>query len=164
MTEIYVNISNFPNYQISNFGNCKIVSTGQVLKPGTNREGYLFIGLTNNGDRSTIKIHRLVANAFIENPESKLIVDHINHDKKNNMISNLRWATKTENNQNKSIMKNNTSGYSGITFVEKSNKWRAIITVNKKPKHLGYFVLKEDAITARANAEILYFQEFRSII
>jgi len=164
MSEIYVNISNFPNYQISNFGNCKNVLTGRILKAGTNSGGYLQVVLANNGDTSTLKVHRLIAKAFIENPENKECIDHINHNKKDNNISNLRWATKLENNQNRSISTNNTSGYSGITFVEKSNKWRVIISVNRRPKHLGYFANKEDAIRVRREAEVLYFGEFQAVI
>ena len=164
MSEIYVNISNFPNYQISNFGNCKNVLTGKFLKGSFDKDGYLTTVLTNNGERSPKKLHRLVANAFIENSELKPCVDHINHNKNDNNVSNLRWATKLENNQNRSISTNNTSGYSGITYVAKSNKWRAIITVNRRPKHLGYFVNKEDAIRVRREAEVLYFREFQAVI
>ena len=164
MAEIYVNISNFPNYQVSNLGNVKNITTGRILKAGTNSGGYLTVVLSNDGDASSIKVHRLVGNAFIENPVNKECIDHINHNKKDNNVLNLRWATKLENCQNRSISTNNTSGYSGITYVEKSNKWRVKITVNRRPKHLGYFVNKEDAIRVRQEAEVLYFGEFQALI
>ena len=159
MTEIYVNISNFPNYQISNFGNCKNVSTGRILKPGI-RSGYLFVNLFNDGDIGKKSIHKMVANAFILNPENKRCVNHIDHNRTNNNVSNLRYATDSENCQNCSMTPRNTSGAIGVCFNPKNNKWKSTIKVNGRQKHLGYFVLKEDAIRVRQEAEILYFREF----
>jgi len=163
MAEIYVNITGYPNYQISNFGNCKNVSTGLILKPGL-RSGYKFVNLWSDGDKGIKSIHKMVALAFILNPENKRCVDHIDHDKTNNNVSNLRYATDSENRQNVSITSNNTSGVVGVTFRSDNNKWKAFISINQKQKHLGCFTLKEDAITARTNAEILHYGEFRNII
>ena len=120
MTEIYVNISNFPNYQISNFGNCKNVITGKVLK-GTLSCGYFRVRLINNGESSCKLIHRLIADEFIPNPENKRCIDHVDRNRTNNNISNLRWATHSENNQNSSIKSNNTSGFTGVYFTK--NRW-----------------------------------------
>ena len=163
MSEIYVNINGFSNYQVSNFGNVKNIKTGRILKPGTTRWGYMYVVLTNNGDISSLTVHRLVATAFIENPENKNCVDHIDRDRLNNNIDNLRWATYEENGQNRTISKNNTSGINGVSFVTSRNKWASRITVNGVKKNLGRFVNKEDAIKARHDAEILYFQEFRAV-
>ena len=162
--EIYVNITGFSKYQVSNFGNVKNVKTCRILKPGTCTGGYFIVSLRDGGEISTKKIHKLVANAFLENPEEKKCVDHKDRDKTNNHVSNLRYATSTENNQNASMQSNNTSGVIGVFLNKRDNKWRAQITVNGVKKHLGYFTIKDDAITARANAEIQYFGEFRAII
>ena len=164
MAEIYVNITNYPNYQISNLGNVKNIRTGRILKPSEDRYGYLKVNLINNGDISTKTVHKLVANEFLENPENKKCIDHIDHNRKNNNVSNLRVATHSENQQNRSLTNRNTSGVVGVCFDKKSNKWNARIQVNKVNICLGYFVNKEDAVIARTNAEILYFREFRSII
>ena len=161
-SEIFVNIANFPNYQISNHGNVKNVKTNRILKPGKSSNGYLVVNLMNEGDKSCKSIHRLVATAFIENPDNKQNVDHINHDKLNNHISNLRWATVSENNQNTSIGIRNTSGIIGVSFHKPSQKWRAQIDADGRRIHLGYFINKDDAIVARENAEIYHFGEFRS--
>ena len=110
-----------------------------------------------------MKNHKLVANAFLENPEKKLCVDHINGDKTNNHVTNLRWATVSENSQNKKIQSNNTSGIVGVYFHKNSQKWKANITVNKKVKCLGSFENIDNAIKARNDAEILHFGEFRRV-
>ena len=115
--EVYANITNFPNYQVSTFGNVKIVKTGKILKPGSSR-GYFYVILTDNGDKSTKTIHRLVANAFLENSEEKKNVDHVDHNRLNNHVSNLRFATSTENNQNASMKSNNTSGIIGVSWLK----------------------------------------------
>ena len=161
MAEIYVNISNYPNYQISNHGNIKSVITGKFLK-GTLSCGYMRVGLKNDDGKSCLLIHRLIANEFIPNPDDKKFVDHMDRNRTNNNILNLRWVTSTENNQNTSMKSTNTSGTIGVGFDKRSNKWRSYIAVNKRQIELGRFVNKEDAIIARTNAEILYFQEFRS--
>ena len=160
-TEIYANIVGFSNYQVSSLGNVKNVITGRILKPGI-RSGYLFVVLTNDCDKSTKSIHRMVAVAFIENPENKRCVDHINRDKRNNHVNNLRYATSSENNQNASIGIRNTSGIIGVSFHKPSQKWRAQIDADGRRIHLGYFINKDDAIVARENAEIYHFGEFRS--
>ena len=162
--ELYVNITNFPNYQISNFGNCKNITTGRILKGGIEGNGYLVVGLQNNGERSMKKIHKLVANAFLENPENKKCVDHKDRCRTNNHLSNLRYATGSENSQNASMKATNSSGTVGISWDKKQNKWRANITINGSQKSIGRFTKKEDAILARANAEIQYFKDFRAII
>jgi hypothetical protein len=67
------------------------------MKPQINARGYLVIGLMINDKQRMHKIHRLVSNAFIENPENKPQVNHIDGNKLNNCISNLEWATQKEN-------------------------------------------------------------------
>ena len=69
MSEIYVNITGYPNYQVSNFGNVKNVKTGRILKPALCTGGYLMVVLMNDGDKSAKKNHKLVASEFLQNPE-----------------------------------------------------------------------------------------------
>ena len=123
---------------------------------------YIRTLLRHDGETATKHIHKMVAVAFIQNPENKRCVDHINHDRTNNHILNLRWATHTENSQNISIKSNNTSGTTGVSFYKKTQKWLAHIQADGRNIHLGLFVRIEDAIVARQNAEIYHFGEFRS--
>ena len=162
--ETYANITGFSNYQVSNFGNVKNIKTGRILKPGTEGSGYLYVILMDDGERSSKKIHKLVATTFLQNSEEKKCVDHKDRCKTNNHISNLRWATGSENNQNKSMQLNNISGVIGVSWFKRDSKWKVQIMENGVQKHLGYFISKDDAITARSNAEIQYFGEFRAII
>lgn len=79
-------------------------------------------------------------------------IDHINHIKDDNRISNLRLADRTVNNRNASKRKDNTSGVVGVTFHKRIKKWQA--SIGAKSQHLGYFENKDDAIFARKQAEL----------
>lgn len=81
-----------------------------------------------------------------------LMLDHINMNKQDNRIANLRLANKSQNSQNTLASAANTSGYKGVSWSKQSKKWRASIKVNQKAKHLGFFELPEDAYAAYKNA------------
>ena len=111
-------------------------------------------GLSNTGYATNsvgIPIHKLICPNFD-------IVDHINRDRLDNRINNLRESSFVENNQNKSITDKNTSGIIGVNYRKDRNKFRAFITYNRRQISLGNFDLIEDAIIARLNAEVLYFK------
>ena len=98
MKEIWKNIEGFGGlYQVSNLGRVKSSYTNRVLKGYKDTCGYLLVGLYKNNIRSSKKIHRLVAQAFIPNPDNKSQVNHIDEDKTNNNLSNLEWVTAKEN-------------------------------------------------------------------
>jgi len=106
---------------------------------------------TTNGGK--IFMHRL-----INNTPQGLHTDHINRKKLDNRRSNLRSVTPGQNSMNTELRKNNTSGYRGVTWhgIGKGY-WRAILTVNDKPIHLGLFTSKIDAAKAYNNAVYKYF-------
>jgi hypothetical protein len=84
-------------------------------------------------------------------------LDHINRDKTDNRISNLRIATPAENQRNIGVRKSNTSGVVGVYWFARTGKWMAAVFLGGKNIHLGYFENKDDAIAARQKAaELVY--------
>lgn len=87
-------------------------------------------------------------------------IDHIDGNRLNNHINNLREATNSQNCMNRGKQSNNTSGHSGVGWRKNRNRWDAKIKINGKVIGLGFFKEKEDAIKARKDAELIYFKEF----
>ena len=87
-----------------------------------------------------------------KHPEGE--IDHINGNRSDNRISNLRDTTRTVNARNMKKSSANKSGVTGVSFYKPSNKWQARIMDNKKYRHLGYFCNFEDAVIARRKAEV----------
>lgn len=94
------NIKDYPNYYVTSCGKIWSYKKNKFLSPSLN-QGYLQVMLTNDKGTKTFKIHRLVAQAYLSNPDGKQEVDHIDRNTKNNSINNLRWVTRLENCSNK---------------------------------------------------------------
>lgn len=92
-------ITTHPLYEVSDAGEVRNSVTGKIKKSVLNNS-YHKVTLCTNGTSSQWSVHRLVALHFIENPEAKPYVDHIDRDKTNNHVSNLRWVTCKENSHN----------------------------------------------------------------
>lgn len=103
----------------------------------------------------TFKIHRLVADAFIENIDSLCNVDHIDGDKHNNVVSNLRWASNSQNMANRRTRKGENQG----VYV-RPHGFEACMQHNKKYIYLGSFDTIEEAREAYATAKRQICQEF----
>jgi hypothetical protein len=142
--EVYAKIDGYENYYISNFGNLINSKTERILKP-YNVKGYLQIALFKNGKDKKYYLHRLIALAFIPNPENKDFVDHIDNNPLNNNIINLRWVSNQQNQFNSLKSKNTSSKFKGVCFHKLANKFIASIRIDGKKKHLGYF---EDELAA----------------
>lgn len=139
-------------YEVSNKGNVRSVQRiriennchggrtyrrdqGKLLRPTNNGYGYLVIGLRKNGKRKNHYVHRLVAEAFCENPNGKTVVNHIDRNKRNNDSKNLEWVTTKENVQlaapymrHEKRGKASNTGEKYITFYE--NKGKSYYRVN----------------------------------
>lgn len=92
-------ISGFPSYAVTSSGKVINIQTGKEKIPKSNKSGrgYLYVDLYNNGMRKRIFIHRLVAEAYLNNEFGKPYVNHIDGDTRNNDVSNLEWCTPLEN-------------------------------------------------------------------
>ena len=118
-------------------------------------EGYRVVKVTWNGTRLEWKQHRVIwAMHYGQWPTKN--IDHIDGNKANNAITNLREVTAQENSKNSRMPKNNTSGHVGVNFNKQSGKWKAYIKVSGKWVYLKTYANIEDAIAARQAAEIKY--------
>lgn len=106
-----------------------------------------------------IMLHVLIKTGEV-NKNRNYVVDHIDGNTDNNLESNLRVCTQTDNCKNKAIRSNNTSGEQGVFYSKKCNKWYAYISMNKKRIHLGVFSSKQEAIIYRKIAEIIVYGEY----
>lgn len=100
-------------------------------------------------------VHRIIWE-YVHGEKPPCCIDHIDHDKTNNKLSNLRLATHSENARNQSRHITNSSGFTGVCFYKERDKWSSRIKVNGVTIHLGLFTNKIDAINARQQAEIKY--------
>jgi hypothetical protein len=119
-----MNIHDFPNYLIFDDGKVFSKYKNDYMTHRINKAGYHHISLSNNGKEKNFYIHRLVAIHYLPNPNNLPEIDHINRDKSDNRVQNLRWSSKIENAQNKGMFKNNKTGHKGITFVNSTNRWK----------------------------------------
>ena len=149
VNEVWKSINGLINYQVSNMGRIRNANTGRIWKPSLNGRGYKQVNLFRNKHQVSFSVHRLVAIEFIDNPDNKQQVDHIDQDRLNNCMNNLRWATNQENNSNrKKTTKHTSSNYKGVTFHKNSNKWRSRLMVNGKDIGVGYFANEKEASRA----------------
>ena len=100
--EHWKQIDDYPLYEVSDFGRVRssIKRPKRILKPQKNSRGYYRIHLRNDHGIKLFFVHRLVASAFVENPEGKPHVNHIDNDPANNSAVNLEWVTPKENTNN----------------------------------------------------------------
>ena len=100
--EIWKQIPDFSNYEISSYGNLRNKSSRKHISQRSLRGGYIRIYIKNDDNkRISLTIHRIVAITFIPNLENKYTVNHINHNKLDNRVENLEWASTTEQNRHK---------------------------------------------------------------
>ncbi len=150
-------ITNFRNYHI--FKNGAVLSEGskfnkpKFLKPRVDTQGYYAVNLYNENGYKRCRIHRLIAEHFIPKVEGKELIDHIDQNKTNNNINNLRWCNKSENRINTGMRKDNTSGYKYISWDKSKNKYVFQIRRNGK-RHIKRFKTLEEAIEYRDNYKI----------
>lgn len=163
--EIWKDIPGYEGiYQVSDLGRvrsldriiCRIDGenrrlNGVILRPGKSKDGYLRVILWRNGKSRSFLVHQLVMISFDSHTPSghKSVIDHINGDKDDNRLENLRL---TSNRINTTLGKKNKWGLTGVVFRKDTNKWYSKMTVNKSEVYLGLFNTPADAHAAYARA------------
>lgn len=157
LNEILKPIKDFENlYQVSNLG--QVSNYRKVLKPFVNNSGYEVIDLKNNGSRKKFLVHRLVAQAFIENPNGYKVVNHLDGNKHHNSVDNLEWCTNSMNILHarkiglnpynfptKGKILGGYSEYRGVGYDKSRCKWIGTIRVNGKNLEQKRFDYEADA-------------------
>ena len=140
--EIWKPVKGFETlYQVSSLG--RVSNYRKILAAQTMPKGYITIVFKVNQIANNRLVHRLVAEAFIENPEGKPEVNHIDGDKSNNSVSNLEWCTSSENKRHaldtglkvynvptKGIKLGTNSKYRNVTYDKARQKWKACIRID----------------------------------
>lgn len=126
MEEIWKTLDSAPEYMVSDFGRVK--SKNKIMTPSINSAGYALVCLWTNGKRANGYIHRLVAEAFVANPQKKNIVNHKNGNVSDNSIQNLEWVTRAENSSHAYTLKKETE------FKELMFKLRNLSSEKRKIK------------------------------
>lgn len=162
MKEIWKDIPDYEgSYQASNLGRIKSLkkyrgSNDNILKLCHDTKGYLQVLLSLNNKKETIKVHQLVAMAFLNHTRCKyrLVINHKDFNIINNNVNNLEIITSRENSNKKHIK--SSSGYTGVVYNKRLKKWSAQIFINGRLKHIGVFINEIEAHNA-------YQYEFKKI-
>lgn len=132
--ETWVNVPNYEPYQISNKGVVRGYGK-RIMKPYLDPQGYYSFKLRQDGKYIKKYLHCLLAESFLPNPFNKERVDHINRNRIDNRLENLRWCTATENNWN-SIRHDNE--LYGIYWYESRQSYLIKLKINNKQRYIGW--------------------------
>jgi len=125
---------------------CNRTKWGIFLRTKKTRLGYVIVGLRNGLTRKFHAVHRLVAQAFLGMTNSD-VIDHIDGNRENNHVSNLRICTPTQNQGNRKLSKNSTSGFKGVCWQKKLGKWQMACRITGTRRY-AWFDSKEEAARA----------------
>ena len=136
------------NYSINENGEVRNDKTEKFKKSALDRKGYYYVSLWKNNKIKCFRIHRLLAKYFLPDYNEELDVDHIDRNRTNNNLSNLRMINHRDNTCNQSKKINCSSIYKGVTFDKQNHKWMAKIMINYKNIFLGRFNTQVEAAQA----------------
>ncbi len=142
-------VKDYPNYLIYEDGRVYSKKRKKFLKSRLEKKGYYVVDLCKDGKKKLCKIHRLIALHYIPLVDGKDMVDHIDQNKTNNDISNLRWVNSSENQRNTGVQKNNRSGHKHITLT-RSDTYQFRLNY-KNEYHSKIFKTLDECIKYRNN-------------
>lgn len=152
--EVFLDIPGYEGlYQVSNLGRVKSFPNKThkntiILTNKLNWAGYHTVSLSKNKKLKHFRIHKLVSMAFLGHiPDGgyNLVINHIDYDRLNNKLYNLEIVTTRYNNSHKYFRQKTSSVYTGVSWVEERNAWRAAINIDKNKFSLGNFKKEKDA-------------------
>ena len=162
-SEQWASIDGYKHDQVSWWGRVRNSETGRILKSNLSSNTYLTVGLSKMGKAKSFSVHVLVAREWVENPDNKRCVDHIDGNKANNHHENLRWASHSENSRNMKKHTDGSSVYKGVSWDKKANKWRAQINILGRVVNLGGFEHQRDAAEVYNAAALEHFKEYAKL-
>lgn len=144
---------------VTNFGKVYNSCTGHLVQTYIDTQGYTMVVVIDDITHSEVKLrlNHILADTFISNPDNKTHVIHLDGNKQNNDLNNLKWGTINEIYIKGKPSKLSKSGVRGVGYNPNKNKWYARIKLNGKEIHLGYYNNFEDAKVARQKKEIELF-------
>jgi len=153
----YKIFEDYDDYRIYENGDVFNVKKNKLMTKYDDGRGYLFVCIYKNGKQRDIKVSRLMGLLFIDNPENKPTIDHINNDRGDNRLVNLKWATREEQAHNRRLTTKNTSGFKGVYTENRPQglRWVASLKANGTLRR-RYCITKEEAIIKRRELEIEY--------
>lgn len=145
-------IDGFDNYSVSDTGLVRNDTTGRVLTVFNGSTGYKIVHLRKGGKMKNFKLHRLIASAFISNPQNLKCVNHINGNKQDNRIENLEWCTHSQNNAH-SYRTLGRSSYNAIKAMTEA-KFKPVLCVETNRAYKSVKNAAEETGALRGNISL----------
>lgn len=152
---LWIEIKDFKNYLVSSSGlvkslprlmvkgNVIYTSKEKILKQCIDSVGYKYVCLFGDSNKKTLRVHNIVANAFLEKQGPNSVVNHKDGDCTNNEVSNLEFVSSRENSCHFYKRRKSSSKYIGVSYDQSKNKWKASAYLNNKLKNLGCYDTEE---------------------
>ena len=132
-------VKEYSNYEVNQLGEIRHKKRQKILKPRDNNGGYQYVNFKINGKNTNFAVHRIVANAFIPNPNGYTEVNHKDYNKKNNCVDNLEWVSSSQNKQHSYLKQENkkTRGKAVNQYTKEGIFLKTFDSVSEAAKELG---------------------------
>lgn len=132
-------VKEYSNYEVNQLGEIRHKKRQKILKPRSNNGGYQYVNFKINGKNTNFAVHRIVANAFIPNPNGYTEVNHKDYNKKNNCVDNLEWVSSSQNKQHSYLKQENkkSRGKAVNQYTKEGIFLKTFDSVSDAAKELG---------------------------
>ena len=132
-------VKEYSNYEVNQLGEIRHKKRQKILKPRDNNGGYQYVNFKINGKNTNFAVHRIVANAFIPNPNGYTEVNHKDYNKKNNCVDNLEWVSSSQNKQHSYLKQENkkSRGKAVNQYTKEGMFLKIFDSVSDAAKELG---------------------------